>query len=362
MSQDSDDDENLFDSPAKPLDLKPCSVFLLPAVDTRNLSKGWRCRHCGGSCAKRNQTKVTAHLSNIAGGSIATCDFNLTMLSKAEGAACAFCGSLLIAGRNSRALKAKVIDNHLSDRHDAVVCAADVRKGTSAVQPQSNLFDDDEEVPGLHKRAFSVDKPGYPLRSSPTESITSFATASTSRKKRNISTVSCWPAFQRAGFVPLAVGTKQRMSPPTFEPSQQKKADQECTRLAGQWVAATGQDFNILEDLLTKKFLESCKHTSKNYKLPSRKQLSGDLLDINYEVQEAASLKALKNGADLGGNQFCSDFATIGGRACLDILGSGPHVQAVVLDIVDCHEHLADGGIKDGKFVYKKTQPWVEKI
>jgi len=101
------------------------------------------------------------------------------------------------------------------------------------------------------------------------------------------------------------------MSPPTFEPSQQKKADQECTLLAGQWVAATGQDFNILEDSLTKKFLESYKHTSKNYKLPSRKRLSGDLLDINYEVQEAASLKALKNGADLGGIQFCSDFATL---------------------------------------------------
>jgi len=59
--------------------------------------------------------------------------------------------------------------------------------------------------------------------------------------------------------------------------------------------------------------------------------LSGDLLDVNNEVQEAASLKALKNGADLGGNQFCSDFATFGGHACLDILGSGPNVEAVVV-------------------------------
>jgi len=133
MSQDSDDANDLFDSPAKPLDLKTCSVFLLPAVDTTNLSKGWRCRHCGGSWAKRNQTKVTAHLSNIAGESIATCDFNLTLPSEAERAAYAFHGSLLIAGRKSRAFKAEVIDNHLSDPHDAVVCAADARKGTSAV-------------------------------------------------------------------------------------------------------------------------------------------------------------------------------------------------------------------------------------
>jgi len=301
---------------------------------------------------KRNQTKVTAHLSNVAGESIALCGFNLTMPSEAEPAAYAYQGSLLIAGPNSRAFKAEVIDNHLSDRHNTVVPAADVPKGTSAVRPRSDLFDeeDDDEMPRLNKRAFSVDKPGYPPRSSPTESITSFTTASTSGKKRNVAAGSeGWASFQRTGFVPLPLGSKPRMSPPTFEPSQQKKADQECTLLAGQWVASTGQDFNILEDSLTKKFLESYKHTSKNYKLPSRKRLSGDLLDINYGVQEAASLKALKNGADLGGNQFCSDFATIGGHACLDILGSGPNAEAVVLDIVDCHEHLADGGIKDGK-------------
>ena len=133
MSQDSVDADDLFDSPEKPLDLKTCSVFALPAVDTTNLLKGWRCRHCGGSWAKRNQTKVTAHLSNIAGESITLCDFNLTMPSDAERAAYAYRGSLLIAGRNSRAFKAEVIDNHLSDRHDAVVRAADARKGTFAV-------------------------------------------------------------------------------------------------------------------------------------------------------------------------------------------------------------------------------------
>jgi len=138
MSQDSVDADDLFDSPEKPLDLKTCSVFVLPAVDTMhlstNLSKGWRCRHCGGAWAKRNQTKVTAHLSNIAGVSISLCGFNLTMPSDAERAAYAYRGSLLIAGPNSRAFKAEVIDNHLSDWYDAVVRADDVRKGTFAVR------------------------------------------------------------------------------------------------------------------------------------------------------------------------------------------------------------------------------------
>jgi len=82
----------------------------------------------------RNQTKVTAHLSNMAGESIALCSFNLSMPSEAERAACAFRGSLLIAGLNSRTFKAEVIDNHLSDHHDAVIRAADVRKGTSSVR------------------------------------------------------------------------------------------------------------------------------------------------------------------------------------------------------------------------------------
>ena len=152
------------------------------------------------------------------------------------------------------------------------------------------------------------------------------------------------------------------MSPPTSDPAKNKQADKECTLLAGHWVAATGQDFNILEDPLTKKFLEAYKNTSQNYKLPSRKRLSGDLLDINHEVQEAASLEELRKSADIGGIQFCSDFATIGGHACLNILASGPHVKSVVLDIVDCHEHLAGGGVKDGQFVFNKIKPWVEKV
>jgi len=135
MLHDADDVDPLFDSPAKPLDLKTCSVFILPAVDTTNLQSGWRCRHCGSSWAKRNQTKVMAHLAKIAVQSITLCDFNLSMPSEDELAAHAFCGSLLIAGPNSRAFKCKVIDNHLSDRHVAVVCVADKRKGTSAVRP-----------------------------------------------------------------------------------------------------------------------------------------------------------------------------------------------------------------------------------
>jgi len=88
-------------------------------------------------------------------------------------------------------------------------------------------------MPGLNKRAFSVDKPCYPPRPSPTESIPFFATASTSGKERNIAAVSeGWPAFARAGFIPLVMGTKPRMSPPTFEPSQQKKQ----TRKALFWL------------------------------------------------------------------------------------------------------------------------------
>jgi len=202
MLQDPVDVDDLFDSPAKPLDLKKCSVFVLLAVDTTNLSKGWRCCHCRGAWAKRNQTKVTAHLAKIGGESITLCDFNLTMPSGAERAAHdAFRGSLLIAGRNSRTFRAKVIDNHLSDWHDALVCADDMRKGTSDVRPQANLFNEDDEMPGLDPRSCSVPKPSYARRSSPMESVTSFTTSSTSGKKRNIAALSeGWLAFQRGGL------------------------------------------------------------------------------------------------------------------------------------------------------------------
>jgi len=60
-----------------------------------------------------------------------------------------------------------------------------------------------------------------------------------------------------------------------------------------------------LRDPLAKKFLDSCKHISQNSKPTSRKQLSGDLLDINGTVQHVAQLQALKNGAAMGSVEFC---------------------------------------------------------
>ncbi len=147
---------------------------------------------------------------------------------------------------------------------------------------------------GLITTAFGGAKRGHVPRASPTESVKSCTTTSPSGKKRNAAALSeGWPAFKRGGFFPLPVGTKPRISPPTSDPGKNKQADQECTLLTGPWVAATGQDFNILEDPLTTKFLESYKHTSQNYKLSSQARLSGDLLDINHEVQEAASLEEL---------------------------------------------------------------------
>ena len=41
MSNDSDDPDSFVDSPEKPLNLKTCPVFKLPAADVENLPKGW---------------------------------------------------------------------------------------------------------------------------------------------------------------------------------------------------------------------------------------------------------------------------------------------------------------------------------
>ncbi len=125
MSNDPDDPSNFFDTPTKPMDLKTCNVFSLPAVDIANQPKGWTCHHCGCSWAMRNQRKVTSHLAKIEGQSIATCQRNLSMPSKEELAVYAYRGSAMMAGRNSQAFKAKVIDNHLSDCHDSLVPAID---------------------------------------------------------------------------------------------------------------------------------------------------------------------------------------------------------------------------------------------
>jgi len=289
----SDDDsrntDTLFDSPMRKLDLKTCHVFHLPAVETME-DDGWRCCHCGLVWKKRNQTKMVYHLAQLQGGFVGTCTRSLSFPSDEELEAYSYRAKALLAGRNSRAHRVVALDNHVTDRHSAVLRAVEAKREVSRV----DLFK------------------GSVPRASPSESITSYVTgtsASVSNTRRALSSSDepdSWSAFANAGFTSQSSGTKPKSSAPSqfISSDAQKKHDEATTHLAAMWVHCTGQDFSVFEDMIWKQFVEHLRTTSPKYKLPSRKRMSTDLLDTNYEVYMSSIMKKLMHGVEVGGISF----------------------------------------------------------
>ena len=123
MSHLSDDSDG-FMEPQEELDLKTCSVLQLPAVEIKNLNKGWTCGHCGNYWSTRNRTKMIHHLAQTGRESIKACPRNRSMPSAAEKEAYQYRLRAFNAGRNSRQHKADTIDNRIDDRHEAIVRAS----------------------------------------------------------------------------------------------------------------------------------------------------------------------------------------------------------------------------------------------
>ena len=103
------------------------------------------------------------------------------------------------------------------------------------------------------------------------------------------------------------------------------------------------------------------KNASVNYKPPSRNQVAGELLDLNYEVYIKHNFVELMKDAEYFGISLFGDGATVHKSPLLNILGSSIYMPACCLEIVDCHEHMANGGKKDAQFIANCFIPYVEK-
>ena len=59
----------------------------------------------------------------------------------------------------------------------------------------------------------------------------------------------------------------------------------------------------------------------------------------------------IKKQAEIFGLLFLGDGATISINPLLNILASAKNIPVAILEIVDCHVHLADGNNKDVTFI-----------
>jgi hypothetical protein len=87
------------------------------------------------------------------------------------------------------------------------------------------------------------------------------------------------------------------------------------------------------------------------YKPPSRNDIGGKLLDINFDNVIENNKQMLEREADIFGICWLSDGATISRMPLINVLGMCADTPPVCVAIEDCSGHVSKGGKKDATYI-----------
>ena len=128
-------------------------------------------------------------------------------------------------------------------------------------------------------------------------------------------------------------------------------SETELTMQIADLIYSEGLPFNLTEKARFQNVIRLAKAVPASYKLPHQNALSGELLDLSFHQYKANAMTKVLREADKFGISFFGDGATIKKMPLVNILCSGVHSPATVLEIADCTTALAQGGKKDAKYL-----------
>ena len=117
-------------------------------------------------------------------------------------------------------------------------------------------------------------------------------------------------------------------------------AESRLTMAIADLCHAEALPFNLPEKPRFKIVLALAKGLRSKYVPPSRKDVSTELLDLNFQQYKIRNLYLLLKQSEVFGLSFLGDGSTVKNFPLVNMLGSGVHCSAAVLDITDCTGHL----------------------
>lgn len=139
-------------------------------------------------------------------------------------------------------------------------------------------------------------------------------------------------------------------------------ADSKLTMAIADFVHSCGLPFRIISDRKFHTVLNLARATSTSFVPPSRQSVATDLLDLNYDAYVKTHYEKLYKDIDTFGISFYGDGATIKKLPLINVLASGSHIPACVIEIVDCSTHIQNGGKKDASFISSLFRPHIDKM
>ena len=135
--------------------------------------------------------------------------------------------------------------------------------------------------------------------------------------------------------------------------SSWKSSESALDMAIANWVHAEGLNFHVTYSIRFQTMLWMAWSVGPRYNAPQYNEISGKILEINYNKYSEENMKKLEIDADVHGLSFLGDGATIKRTPFINVLFSAANAHLVVLDVIDCSNHLKNGGKKDAIYIQK---------
>ena len=127
------------------------------------------------------------------------------------------------------------------------------------------------------------------------------------------------------------------------------------TMAVADFIHAEGLPFRLSESPRLALIIKLAKSAPIAYKPPHKMAVSGSLLDLNYTQVKSKTMSRLGKDADVYGVSLFSDGATVKHVPLLNYLGASAVCPPVMLEILDCRDHMTAGGKKDAPYIANQT-------
>ncbi len=120
--------------------------------------------------------------------------------------------------------------------------------------------------------------------------------------------------------------------------------------------------FRLTKDPKFVAMIRAAKFAPSNYVTPTRFAIAGELLDATYNTYMAEVKSEIERDADLLGLTIYGDGATIDKRPMINVMTASAYNPQALCDVIDCSDYMADGGIKDARYICSKYIPVMQKF
>lgn len=160
----------------------------------------------------------------------------------------------------------------------------------------------------------------------------------------------------------VAVGPTKEKIQLTLTGEGNPLAESKLTMAIAHFIHAGGLPWSTASNPNFRKIISLARGVGSDYKPPCRNQISGNLLDLNYEQLMKEQMKKLLTDVDIFGVTFLGDGATVKKMPLTNVLASSPHNPVCVLEIADASTHMANGGKKDARYISSLFRPYIDTV